>query len=75
MTHVYELSSSGTLRSLGSAEAPPREPASGAVHWTRIVGSPQDLRAGLMALGLTDASIAEVHDDETGAVSSSRSAR
>ena len=66
MTYVYELSSSGTLRSVGSAVTPPREPASGVVQWARIVGSPQDLRAGLMALGLPDASIEDVHDDETG---------
>ena len=63
MTHLYELSSSGSLRSVDSVVAPPGEPASGVVQWTRIVGSPQDLRAGLVTLGLPDASIEEVHDD------------
>ena len=66
MTHVYELSSSGALRSVDSAGAPPGKPPSGVVRWVRIVGSPQDLRAWLTAAGLPDASIAELHDDESG---------
>jgi Mg2+ and Co2+ transporter CorA len=61
MTNVYELSSSGTLRAIDSAEWLLGTPANGVAQWVRVVGTPQEeLRTSLIALGLPDQSMEEL---------------